>query len=164
MTEPGALTAALNWYRATRFEDESMRRLGPVGVPTMYVWSTDDIALGREAAEATADYVTAPYRFEVLEGVSHWVPETAPDTLNDCCSIFSGRIDAVEPTGFVLSDTQNELRLAVRRMCEERIAPHAAADDRNAAFPWDELQGLRRDGASGARDTGRLRGRRAPTT
>jgi len=48
----------------------------------MYVWSTDDQALGREAAEATAAWVTGPYRFEVLEGVSHWVPEEVPDVLN----------------------------------------------------------------------------------
>ena len=46
------------------------------------MWSTDDVALGREAAEATAAEVTGPYRFEVLEGVSHWVPEEAPDALN----------------------------------------------------------------------------------
>ena len=35
-----------------------------------------------QAAEATAKYVTGPYRFEVLQGVSHWVPEHAPDDLN----------------------------------------------------------------------------------
>ena len=29
-------------------------------------------------AEATAEWVSGPYRFEVLEGVSHWIPEVAP--------------------------------------------------------------------------------------
>jgi pimeloyl-ACP methyl ester carboxylesterase len=57
--------------------------LGPITMPTMYVWSTEDIALGREAAEATADAVDGPYRFEVLEGISHWVAEQAPDRLNE---------------------------------------------------------------------------------
>ena len=38
--------------------------------------------LGRYGAERTADYVTGPYRFEILAGVSHWVPETAADDLN----------------------------------------------------------------------------------
>jgi pimeloyl-ACP methyl ester carboxylesterase len=90
MTDPGALTAALNWYRATSFEDEMMRDLGPVDVPTMYVWSTEDIALGREAAEATGDFVTGPYRFEVLEGVSHWIPEAAPERLSELLLDFIG--------------------------------------------------------------------------
>jgi alkylation response protein AidB-like acyl-CoA dehydrogenase len=46
----------------------------------------------------------------------------------------------VENSGFILSDTQEELRLAVRRMGEERIAPHASENDRNASFPWDSFK------------------------
>ena len=38
---------------------------------------------GREAAEGTAAHVDGPYRFEVIEGVSHWVPEEAADRLNE---------------------------------------------------------------------------------
>jgi pimeloyl-ACP methyl ester carboxylesterase len=78
--EPGALTAALNWYRA--MQPGLVGEIGPITMPTMFVWSTDDIALGREGAEATAQYVEGPYRFEVLEGVSHWIPEQAADDLN----------------------------------------------------------------------------------
>ena len=55
--------------------------VGTIDVPTMFVWSTGDVALGREGAEATAKYVDAPYRFEVLDGVSHWIPEEVPDVL-----------------------------------------------------------------------------------
>ena len=51
LSAPGALTAALNWYRAMRCGD---RRVGPVGVPTTYVWSDGDVAIGRTAAEACA--------------------------------------------------------------------------------------------------------------
>ncbi|HEY5023864.1 MAG TPA: alpha/beta hydrolase [Acidimicrobiales bacterium] len=80
MLEPGALTGALNWYRAT--EPNSLTDVGAITVPTLYVWSDQDIALGRTAAEATVDWVAGPYRFEVLEGVSHWIPETAPQELN----------------------------------------------------------------------------------
>ncbi|MCA1690802.1 MAG: alpha/beta hydrolase [Actinobacteria bacterium] len=77
--EPGALTAALNWYRA--LDLASLGGVGPVNVPTLYVWSSDDPALGREAADGTASYVDGPYRFEVLDGVSHWIPEEAPELL-----------------------------------------------------------------------------------
>ena len=38
-------------------------------------------ALG-EVAEATENFVDAPYRFEVLEGVSHWIPELASEDVN----------------------------------------------------------------------------------
>jgi pimeloyl-ACP methyl ester carboxylesterase len=79
LTDPGAMTAALNYYRAW---DDALDRLGPVSTPTLFVWSTDDVALGRVAAEATKDWVTGPYRFEVLDGLSHWIPEVAPDELS----------------------------------------------------------------------------------
>ncbi len=80
MSEPGALTGALNWYRAIGIG--LVAGMGRITVPTMFVWSTGDVALGREGAEATAGYVDGPYRFEVLEGVSHWIPEEVPDTLS----------------------------------------------------------------------------------
>lgn len=80
MLEPGALTAALNWYRA--MSAESFAGVGRITVPTLYVWSTDDVAIGRKGAEDTVNWVSGPYRFEVLEGVSHWIPETAPRELS----------------------------------------------------------------------------------
>ena len=77
-TEP-AIDAALNWYRATDF---GVGTIAPaVAVPALFVWGVDDVAIGREAAELGAAYVTGPYRFVELEGVGHWVPEEAPDQL-----------------------------------------------------------------------------------
>jgi pimeloyl-ACP methyl ester carboxylesterase len=81
LTEPGALTAALNWYRA--MDRSALAGLRPITVPTLYVWSTGDAAIGRAAAEATRGCVTGPYTFEVLEGVSHWIPETAATRLSE---------------------------------------------------------------------------------
>jgi pimeloyl-ACP methyl ester carboxylesterase len=80
LTQPGAMQAALNWYVAA--DVSAVEGLGPITMPTLFVWSTDDPALGREGAEWTAEYVEGPYRFEVLEGVGHWIPEEAPDRLN----------------------------------------------------------------------------------
>jgi pimeloyl-ACP methyl ester carboxylesterase len=77
LSAPGALTAALNWYRAM----DSGTRVDPVGVPTAYVWSDGDVAIGRTAAEGCAGFVTGDYRFVELPGVTHWIPEQAPREL-----------------------------------------------------------------------------------
>ncbi|MGW5073735.1 alpha/beta fold hydrolase [Rhodococcus sp. NPDC004095] len=78
LTEPGALTAALSWYRAMGrdFSDTPAVR-----VPTTFVWSNGDEALGRAGAERCGEFVTGPYRFVELDGIGHWVPELAPDAL-----------------------------------------------------------------------------------
>jgi pimeloyl-ACP methyl ester carboxylesterase len=81
MREPGALTAALNWYRALPWTLRDP--VGSVRVPTLHVWSTGDAFLGRAATDATAAHVAAPYRLEVLDGVPHWIPELAPDRVAD---------------------------------------------------------------------------------
>ncbi len=80
MSEPGALAGALNWYRAIDFS--LVTGVRGITVPTLFVWSTEDLALGREGAEATGEHVDGPYRFEVLEGVSHWIPEEVPEVLS----------------------------------------------------------------------------------
>ena len=80
LRQPGALTAALSYYRAQSARD--LEGLGPITSPTLYVWSDEDAALGATAAHATGDHVAGPYRFEVLHGVSHWVPEQAPERLS----------------------------------------------------------------------------------
>jgi pimeloyl-ACP methyl ester carboxylesterase len=79
--DPEVLAGALNWYRGADPSDAA--GMGPITTPTLYVWSTEDIALGRVAAELTVDHVEGPYRFEVLEGVSHWIPETAADAFTE---------------------------------------------------------------------------------
>jgi pimeloyl-ACP methyl ester carboxylesterase len=81
LREPGAATGALAWYRAVPLGLRDADLVRPVRVPAMYVWSSGDVALSRAAAEGTASWVRGPYRFEVLEGVSHWVPEEAPEEL-----------------------------------------------------------------------------------
>jgi pimeloyl-ACP methyl ester carboxylesterase len=77
LSEPGALVAAIDWYRA--MSARASAAVPPCVVPTLYVWSDGDPAISRDAAIATADHVSGPYRFEVLEGVGHWVPQLAAE-------------------------------------------------------------------------------------
>lgn len=79
LSEPGALTAALNWYRALKYNGP----IEPVSVPALYLWGTDDVAFGSTAALATEKWVTGPYRFEMLEDVSHWAPEEAAEAVSE---------------------------------------------------------------------------------
>lgn len=72
-------TAALNWYRTMRIKGAP--GAGQVPVPSLYVWSDGDAALGRQAAERTRDFITGDYTFVELAGVSHWIPDERPDDL-----------------------------------------------------------------------------------
>ncbi|WP_448071010.1 alpha/beta fold hydrolase [Georgenia yuyongxinii] len=75
MREPGALTAALNWYRAIPLYATSLP--GRVSVPLTYVFGEHDFALSRAAAEASTALVDGDYRFVELDA-GHWLPETRP--------------------------------------------------------------------------------------
>lgn len=75
----GALTAGLNWYRAMSARDS--KGAAPVRVPTTYVWSDGDTALGRAAAEACGTHVEGDYSFVELSGLTHWLPDQAPERI-----------------------------------------------------------------------------------
>lgn len=82
MIDGGALPTAINWYRAIGLADPRRTRTR-TRVPTLFVWSDGDRYIARTAAERCGDWVDGPYRFETLPGVSHWIPEEAPDRLTE---------------------------------------------------------------------------------
>ncbi|HET7519681.1 MAG TPA: alpha/beta hydrolase [Actinomycetes bacterium] len=94
LAQPGALSAALAWYRAaTPFSLRAPR----VGVPTLYVWGSGDPALGPRAAITTGRWVTGAYRFEVLAGAGHWLPEQHAEELGRLLLEHLGRWEAQPP-------------------------------------------------------------------
>lgn len=89
LSEPGALTAALNWYRAMPLDLRgSSLPMHRISVPTLYLWGDKDPALGKAAAEATATFVTGKYKFIPMPGVGHWVPERQPEAVHDAAVEF----------------------------------------------------------------------------
>ena len=74
-----AMEAALAWYRSSG----PRLPLGPVKVPTLYLWGDADDTVGRVAAEGTADFIEAPYQFEVLPGVGHYAADQVPDRVTE---------------------------------------------------------------------------------
>lgn len=76
----GHLTGPLNWYRALPLAAPGYTRR-PVQRPTLQVWSDSDGYISRAAVDNNPRFVLAPYRLEVLPGVSHWIPDEAPGEL-----------------------------------------------------------------------------------
>jgi pimeloyl-ACP methyl ester carboxylesterase len=75
-----AMEAALGWYRA---RGAIRSPLGPIRVPTLYIWGDADDTVGRVAAEGTGDFVAALYRIEVLPGVGHFAADQVPDRVSE---------------------------------------------------------------------------------
>jgi pimeloyl-ACP methyl ester carboxylesterase len=71
-----ALESALAWYRAAGALTGT--EVGPIAVPTLYIWGDADATVGPSAARWTAEHVTGPYRFAVLPGVGHFATDQAP--------------------------------------------------------------------------------------
>ncbi len=85
LSQPGALTAGLNWYRANippRSWLLDPYPLPPIEAPTLAIWSSEDGALTERQMTQSEQYVTGPWRYERLDGVGHWIPLEVPDKLN----------------------------------------------------------------------------------
>jgi pimeloyl-ACP methyl ester carboxylesterase len=79
-TQPGAMTAMLNYYRAN-LDIGAMARGPGVAVPTLLLWGDCDHALGSELVPDTGTYVPE-LTVRMLRGISHWVQEEAPEEVN----------------------------------------------------------------------------------
>jgi pimeloyl-ACP methyl ester carboxylesterase len=83
---PGALTAALNWYRAN---DNPMRMLQPtpafppIQCPVLGIFGAHDAALTEESMTDSEKYVSGPWRYEHFEDAGHWVQLEQPARLNE---------------------------------------------------------------------------------
>jgi pimeloyl-ACP methyl ester carboxylesterase len=80
LSEPGALEAAISWYRANNIVSAE---IPAVSVPTLYIWGTADASVGRRAAELTEQYVSGPYRFVEVEGGGHFIVDQFPDRIGE---------------------------------------------------------------------------------
>lgn len=86
LSEPGALTPGLNWYRANLPVQALLGRTGGLQLPkikadTLGIWSSGDLYLTEEAMTRSAQRVEGRWRYERFDG-SHWVPLDQPDRLN----------------------------------------------------------------------------------
>ena len=80
-SQPGALTAMINYYRANFTSLATSTRPPMLRTPTLMVWGEQDAALGLELTEGYEPYV-ADFTLRRLPGVSHWVQQEAPGQVN----------------------------------------------------------------------------------
>jgi pimeloyl-ACP methyl ester carboxylesterase len=85
LSQPGALTAGLNWYRANMHPARQLRQ-GPqvpaVTVPTLGLWSEGDRYLTEDGMQGSAEFVTGPWHYERIAGASHWLQLDQPELVN----------------------------------------------------------------------------------
>lgn len=80
LSQPGALTAAINWYRGSRgFDpDDPDLTFGPVDTPTLMVWGNQDAYIGRTATQNAVAYMGGPYEFVEVDA-GHWLVQEQPE-------------------------------------------------------------------------------------
>jgi epoxide hydrolase 4 len=81
---PGAMTAMVNYYRAnvTLLGRPQAPAWPVIEVPTLMIWGEEDAALCIENTEGYEPLVR-DFTLHRLPGVSHWVQQEAPETVND---------------------------------------------------------------------------------
>lgn len=98
--EKGALTAAINYYRANfpllarRFAalfgggNDKGGATKKVRVPTLFIYGEHDFAILPETVRGVGDYVDAPYRELRIKDSNHWVQNEAPAEVNAALRSF----------------------------------------------------------------------------
>ncbi len=83
-TAPGAMTAALNWYRAAfgggNLTDNAASEF-KVSTPTLTIWGNQDSAVGRGTTVTHNSFMTGPNRFVELEA-GHWLVQEQLETVS----------------------------------------------------------------------------------
>lgn len=93
LSRPGALTAGLNWYRANVAPESMLAEPQPfpaVRAPTLGVWSSKDAYLTEAQMVHSREHVTGRWRYERIEGASHWLQLDQPEQLNRLLIEFLG--------------------------------------------------------------------------
>jgi epoxide hydrolase 4 len=82
LAQPGALNAAINWYRAAFRRATRLDEDAPCNVPTLLIWGERDAFLSPHLTEGLEQW--APnLRVERIPDASHWVQNDAPERVNE---------------------------------------------------------------------------------
>ena len=93
LSRPGRLTAGLSWYRANLWRVLTAKHPRCL-VPAMGIWSSRDFALAEGQMTRSEEFVDSDWRYERLDGLSHWIPLEAPDQLSCLILDFVRQVEA----------------------------------------------------------------------
>ena len=79
-SQPGAMTAMINWYRAIRYQARFPRQM-QIKVPTLILWGMKDVALTHRMARPSIDYCDDG-KLIFFPDATHWVQHEAADEVN----------------------------------------------------------------------------------
>jgi epoxide hydrolase 4 len=86
LNKPGALSAALNYYRqlftSLHWVRDWWRSPDPISAPTLVLWGEEDSFLSHRLAEGLDQLVYAPCQIKLLPHCGHWIQQEAPETVN----------------------------------------------------------------------------------
>ena len=86
-SQPGALTAMLNWYRAAvRFQMPEMKD-ARIRIPTLMIWGMKDVALSHRLARPSMDYCDEG-NLILFPEATHWVQLDEADSVNHYLADF----------------------------------------------------------------------------
>jgi pimeloyl-ACP methyl ester carboxylesterase len=81
-SQPGAVKAMINWYRASLRKPPAQRRSIRVTVPTLLIWGVLDKFLKREMAQLSIDFCDNG-RVVFIENATHWVQHEEAKQVNE---------------------------------------------------------------------------------
>ncbi|MGH2413712.1 MAG: alpha/beta fold hydrolase [Microcystaceae cyanobacterium] len=92
-SQPGALTAMLNYYRNTiqGLFINPQQEWEMLEVPTLMIWGENDTALGKELTYGTEAHVKN-LQIKYIPNCSHWVQQEQPQLVNQYMREFLGRL------------------------------------------------------------------------
>ena len=93
-TDPTALTAGLNWYRANspvaNLPGADAPRLPPVAATTLGLYGDSDPYLTEPAMLASERFVTGGWHYQRIDDAGHWPQLEQPDRVNQLLLDFLG--------------------------------------------------------------------------
>ncbi|MGJ3249675.1 MAG: alpha/beta fold hydrolase [Elainellaceae cyanobacterium] len=86
LEKPGALSAALGYYRQMLSPQSWLRNWGrspePITVPTLVLWGEDDSMLTQQLTNGLEKFVKAPFCLKFIPQCGHWIQQEVPLTVN----------------------------------------------------------------------------------